>query len=72
MADAPFWISSAPYVFQRAMSHVFENQPCEVIVDDILMWADSEQKDIKKLRQVRQNSEDVGLRFNMDKCKVRS
>lgn len=40
----PFGISSAPEVFQRAMSQEFENQPCEVIVDDILIWADSEQE----------------------------
>ena len=52
------------------MSHVFENQSCEVIDDDISMWANSEQKHLKKLSQVLQKSEDVGLRFNMDKCKV--
>ena len=60
----PFGISSAPEVFQRAMSHVFENQPCEVIVDDILIWADSEHENLEKLCQVLQRAEEVGLRFN--------
>lgn len=66
----PFGISSAPEVFQRAMSQVFENQPCEVIVDDILIWADSEQEHLEKLRQILKRANDVGLRFNKDKCKV--
>ena len=52
------------------MSHVFENQPCEVIVDDILIWADSEHENLEKLCQVLQRAEEVGLRFNKDKCKV--
>lgn len=46
------------------MSHVFENQPCEVIVDDILIWADSEHENLEKLCQVLQRAEEVGLRFN--------
>lgn len=52
------------------MSQVFENQSCEVIVDDILRWADSDHEHLEKLRQVLQRSEDVGLRFNKDICKV--
>lgn len=66
----PFGISSAPEVFQRAMSQVFENQLCEVIVDDILIWADSEQEHLEKLWQILKRANDVGLRFNKDKCKV--
>ncbi|XP_062589079.1 uncharacterized protein LOC134250729 [Saccostrea cucullata] len=66
----PFGISSAPEVFQRAMSHVFENQPCEVIADDILIWADSEQEHLEKLSQILKRAEDVGLLFKKDKCKV--
>lgn len=52
------------------MYQVFENQSCEVIVDDILRWADSDHEHLEKLRQVLQRSEDVGLRFNKDICKV--
>jgi hypothetical protein len=32
------------------MSHTFENQPCEVIVDDILIWTDNEQKHSESLQ----------------------
>ena len=41
-----------------------------MIVDDILIWADSEHEHLEKLRQVPQRAEKVGLRFNKDKCKV--
>lgn len=34
------------------------------------MWADMEQEHLKKFRKVLQHAEDVGLRFNKDKCKV--
>ena len=34
----PYGITSDSEVFQRSMEHLFANQPCEIIVDDILVY----------------------------------
>ncbi|KAJ8030115.1 hypothetical protein HOLleu_26415 [Holothuria leucospilota] len=42
----PFGISSAPEIFQRTMSQVFEDiEVVEVIMNDILAWGNKEQHD---------------------------
>ena len=38
----PFGIKSASEVFQKAMDHLLEGYPCEVTVDDILVWGCTE------------------------------
>ena len=38
----PFGIKSASDDFQKAMDHLLEGYPCEVIVDDILIWGTTE------------------------------
>ena len=38
----PFGLVSAPEIFQRAMTEMFEDiEKCEVIVDDLLVWGKS-------------------------------
>ena len=41
----PFGLSSAPDVFQKVMSEMFEdNEGEEVVVDDILVWGTTEEQ----------------------------
>ena len=48
----PFGIKSAPEVFQKAMDQMFSGCPCEIIVDDILVWEETEEEHDHKLSQV--------------------
>ena len=34
----PFCMNSAPEVFQKAMDNLFSSCPCEILVDDMLIW----------------------------------
>jgi hypothetical protein len=34
----PFGINTTSEVFQRTMEQLFTGYPCEIIVDDILVW----------------------------------
>ncbi len=34
----PYGISTGSEVFQRTMEHLFDGQPCQIVVDDILVW----------------------------------
>lgn len=48
----PFGIKSASEVFQKAMDHLLEGYPCEVIVDDILVWGSTEAEHDENLLKV--------------------
>ena len=45
-----FGIKSAPEIFQKAMDQMFSGCPCEIIVDDILVWGETEEHDHKLLQ----------------------
>ena len=49
----PFGLSSAPDVFQKVMSEMFEDiEGVEVVVDDILVWGTTEEQHDARLMQV--------------------
>ena len=68
----PFGIASAPEVFQKVMSHLFQDiEGVEVIVDDLVVWgADVEQHDVR-LRQVLDRCRESNLKLNKEKCHFR-
>lgn len=66
----PFGISSAPEVFQQAMSQIFDGLPgVHVYIDDILVWGASKKQHDQRLRVVLKAAERAGLTFNAKKCK---
>ena len=67
----PLGIKTASEVFQRTMEQLFTGYPCEIIVDDILVWG----RDIKEhdgnLEKVMQRAREVNLQLSIEKCKFR-
>ena len=48
----PFWIASAPEVFQNVMFHLFRDiEGVEVIVDDLVVWGEDVEQHHVRLRQ---------------------
>ena len=67
----PFGISSAPEVYQKVISEIFEGlDGVECIVDDILVWGTTQQQHDERLRQVLERARSHKLRLNKEKCKV--
>ena len=67
----PFGITSASEVFQKTMDHLFDGCPCEIIVDDILVWGKDEAEHDDNLRQVLDRAREVNLQLGAEKCKFR-
>lgn len=67
----PFGISSAPEVFQKRMSQIFENiEGCDVIMDDILVWGKSLQEHNERLANVLIAIRREKIKLNKAKCKL--
>ncbi|CAB4008940.1 Hypothetical predicted protein [Paramuricea clavata] len=56
---------------QKAMDHLLEGYPCEVIVDDILVWGSTEAEHDKNLLKVRDRIREINLKLKWDKCKFK-
>ncbi len=67
----PFGIKSASEVFQKAMDHLLEGYPCEVIVDDILVWGSTEAEHDENLLKVLDRIREINLKLKWDKCKFK-
>lgn len=68
----PFGIHSAPEVFQRIMTQVFEGiEGVEVIMDDILVWGSNEVEHDRRLEQVLQQVLQKHITLNPQKCKFK-
>ena len=67
----PFGIKSASEVFQKAMDHLLEGYPCEVIVDDILVWGSTEAEHDRNLLKVLDRIREINLKLKWDKCKFK-
>ena len=68
----PFGISSAQDVFQRIMSEIFQDiESVEVLVDDILIWAESEEEHDRILKEVLCRSRSRNLKMNIEKSQIR-
>ena len=67
----PYGISSGSEVFQRTMEVLFEGYPCEIIVDDLLVYGKDLEEHDANLKRVLQRIRDVGLKLNKSKCRFR-
>ncbi len=48
----PYGISTGSEVFQRTMEHLFDRQPCQIVVYDIFVWGCTLQQHDERLKQV--------------------
>ncbi len=67
----PYGISTSSEVFQRTMEHLFDRQPCQIVVDDILVWGCTLQQHDERLKQVLHKIRASNMKLNPDKCKFR-
>ena len=68
----PFGISSAQDVFQAVMSEMFEDiEGVEVVVDDLLIWAETEEKHNERLRKVLERARQRNLKLNEAKSQIK-
>ena len=68
----PFGISSAQDVFQSVMSEIFKDiDGVEVIVNDLLIWGESEEQHDSRLEKVLQRAEQRNLKLNKDKSQIK-
>jgi hypothetical protein len=67
----PMGISSAPEIYQRAMSEIFVGlDGVEIIMDDILVHGDTLEKHNERLEKVLQRCKEKNLRLNPSKIKL--
>lgn len=68
----PFGLASAPSFFQKFMSTVLKGLPgVQWYLDDIIVFGKDRSEHDLRLREVMQRLDEVGLRLNLSKCKVR-
>ena len=68
----PFGICSAPEVYQRIMTQLFDDiDGCEVIVDDLLIWGRDTEEHDERLRKVLERARSYNVKLNMEKCQLR-
>ena len=68
----PIGISSAPDVFQSIMSEMFEDiEGVEVVVDNLLIWGETEEQHDSRLEKVLQRAEQRNLKLNKDKSQIK-
>ncbi len=48
----PYGISTGSEVFQRSIEQLFAGLPCEIVVDDILIWGRTHEEHDDRLQQV--------------------
>ena len=68
----PFGLSSAQDVFQDIMSEIFKDiEGVEVIVDELLIWGETEKQHDIRLKQVLERARHHNLKLNKDKSQIR-
>ena len=68
----PFGISSAQDVFQCIMSEIFQDiEGVEVLVDDILVWTESEEQHDRILNEVLSRARSRNLMLNIEKSQIK-
>jgi transposase InsO family protein len=65
----PFGISSASEVYQKAMEQLFAGYPCEIIVDDLLIWGANDDELESNQRKILDRAREIGLKLNRSKCR---
>ncbi len=67
----PYSLSSGSEVYQKAMDVLFSGYPCEIIVDDILVWGSTLAEHDAKLKKVLQRAREINMKLNKKKCHFR-
>lgn len=67
----PYGISTGSEVFQQSMEQLFDAQPCQIVVDDILVCGCTLQEHDEQLKQVLHKIRGCNMKLNPDKCKFR-
>ena len=68
-----FGIKSAPEVFHRTIVEMFHDiEGVETYIDDILIYAPTEEEHDRRLRAVLQRCRDANLSLNKDKCVIKT
>ena len=68
----PFGLNSGPEVFHRPMCNVLEGiEGAECYIDDVLIWAETQELHDARLRQVLERCRQSGIRLNASKCRFR-
>ena len=67
----PYGICTGSEVFQNVMEQLFAGQPCEIVVDDILIWGRTLQEHDERLAQVMNRIRAINMKLNPEKCKFR-
>lgn len=67
----PYGISTGSEVFQRCMEQLFAGHPCEIVVDDILIWGSSVEEHDKRLTCILDRARAINLQLNPTKCRFR-
>ena len=69
----PFGIKSAPEVFRRTIVEMFHDiEGVETYIDDILIYAPTEEEHDRRLRAVLQRCRDANLSLNKNKCVIKT
>ena len=69
----PFGLSSSQDIFQRIMSDMFQDiDGVEVVVDDLLIWGETDEQHDRRLKQVLERARQRNLRLNKSKCQLRN
>ena len=66
----PFGLKNAPSHFQRQMELAMEGLQCDVYLDDILIYGESEGQFLENLEQVLKRLRKYKLQANLEKCKL--
>ena len=69
----PFGLSSFQDVFQRIMVDMFwDTDGVEVVVDDLLIWWETDEQHNKRLKQVLERVGQQNLKLNKSKCQLKT
>ena len=68
----PFGISTASEVFQRTMELLFAGYPCEIIIDDILVWGRDVVEHDVNLAKVMERAKEINLKLKASKFRLES
>ena len=68
----PFEIRSAQAVFQKAMDYLFSDCPCEIVVNDMLIWGETEEEHDAKLCRVLDRAREVNLKLKLKKLESKA
>jgi methionyl-tRNA synthetase len=67
----PFGLTNAPATFQDIMNHIFRDmldQGVIAYIDDVLIYAETEEKHDKLVKEVLKRLEENGLVISPEKC----